>query len=150
MKSICADAGFLIGLYDATDEFHGKAKKYFSDFFDSTRNRLIVPWPVLYEAVSTRMVRNKAALTLLESDWKLLSVQRRLELISDTSYRDNLLDECFDELGRPQRQYRSLSLVDRVIRKMLSDANLRIAAFLTFNPKDFSDVCRTSRCELHS
>ena len=150
MKAICVDTGFLIGLYDNTDSFHARAKKHFSDFFDAGTNHLLIPWPVLYEAVSTRMVKNKRGMALLESDWKLLSIQRRLDLLPDLPYRDRTIDECFEELGKPLAQYRNLSAVDRVIRNMLSDTKLRIHAFVTFNPKDFGDVCRKFGCELHS
>jgi predicted nucleic acid-binding protein len=148
VKAICADTGFLIGLYDPTDEFHSKAKKYFLDFFDSGPNHLLIPWPVVYETVSTRMVKNKSGMALLQGDWKRLSAQRRLDLISDGRYRDNVVDECFEELGKPQTHYRNLSAVDRVIRKMLSDKSLRVSALLTFNPKDFIDICRAVSCEL--
>jgi hypothetical protein len=52
------------------------------------------------------------------------------------------MDECFDELAKPHAQARSLSLVDRVLRRALSDVNLRIEALITFNPADFADVCQ--------
>ena len=149
MKSISVDAGFLIGLYDESDQFHLKAAEYFLSFFDSTRNRLLIPWPVLYETVSTRMVKNRKGLALLERDWKLLRGQGRLELLPDTQFRDAAIDECFEELGKPNPHYRSLSAVDRVLRKMLSDVNIQIHAFVTFNPKDFRDVCIRFGCELH-
>ncbi len=151
MKSICVDAGFLIGLYDESDERHEKATGYFLSFFDSTRNRLLVPWPILYETVSTRMARkNTKGMKRLEQDWKRLSAQRRLHLLSDAQFRDEAIDECFKELGKPLQQYRDLSLVDRVLRKILSERNLRIHAFVTFNPKDFHDVCGKFGCEIHS
>jgi predicted nucleic acid-binding protein len=150
MKAICVDTGFLIGLYDDTDDFHAQAQKYFSDFFGTGTNHLLIPWPILYEAISTRMVKNKKGMALLNVDWKRLSIQRRLDLLPDVPYRDRTIDDCFDELGKPLPQYRNLSAVDRVIRNMLSDTNLRIHAFVTFNPKDFSDVCRKVGCELHS
>jgi predicted nucleic acid-binding protein len=150
MKAICVDTGFLIGLYDDTDSFHAKAKKYFSDFFDTGSNHLLIPWPVLYEAISTRMVKNKKGMTHLQGDWKRFSIERRLDLLSDLPYREGTIDECFYELGKPLPQCRNLSAADRVIRNMLSDKNLRIHAFVTFNPKDFNDVCATFGCEMHS
>jgi predicted nucleic acid-binding protein len=150
MKSICVDTGFLIGLYDETDSCHAQAKKYFLDYFGAGNNHLLIPWPVLYEAVSTRMVKNKKRLGLLESDWKRFLIQRRLDLISDLPYRERAIGECFEELGKPLVQYRNLSAADRVIRNMLSDKDLRIHAFVTFNPKDFNDVCRKFGCEMHS
>src|ERR1700722_7612659 len=149
MRAICVDTGFLIGLYDLSDDFHDKAKKHFLDLLDSSPNHLLIPRPVLYETVSTRMVKNRPGLTQMQNDWKRLLVQRRLNLVSDVSYRETLADECFNELTRPTEQYRNLSAVDRIIRRMLSDNNLRISAFLTFNPKDFSDVCRAIDCELY-
>jgi hypothetical protein len=36
---------------------------------------------------------------------------------------------------------RPLSLVDTVIREMLSDESLKIDYLITFNIKDFIDVC---------
>jgi predicted nucleic acid-binding protein len=136
------DAGFLIGLYDESDQYHEKAMAYFLDFFDSTQNRLLVAWPILYETVSTRMARkNTKGIKQLEQDWKRLSAESRLHLLSDAEFRDEAIDECFKELGKPPQQYRDLSLVDRVLRKILSEQNLRIHAFVTFNPRDFHDVC---------
>ncbi len=148
MRAICVDSGFLIGLYDRTDEFHDIASKYFDEFFGAGGNRLLVPWPILYEAISTRMVKNKEGLTRLERDWKRLAIQRRLDLLSDEPFRDTVINECFEELGKPLPQYRKLSAVDRVVRRMLSDNNLRIHAFVTFNPGDFVDVCTKHRREM--
>jgi len=149
MKSICVDAGFLIGLYDERDEHHQQAQQYFLSFFESTPNRMLIPWPILYETLSTRMVRNRKAMVLLEKDWKRLALQRRLELLSDVELREGIVDECFDQLRNPSLQYRSLSAVDRILRKVVADTNLRIHALLTFNPRDFRDVCERSRCEMH-
>lgn len=141
MKAICVDTGFLIGLYDTNDEFHNIASRYFGEFFDTGTNRLLIPWPILYEAISTRMAKNRVGLARLDKDWKRLAVQRRLDVLSDEPFRERAIDECFDELGKPAPHYRSLSVVDRVVRRMLSDTDLRIHAFVTFNPKDFVDVC---------
>ncbi|MGA8874353.1 MAG: hypothetical protein WB555_02415 [Candidatus Korobacteraceae bacterium] len=81
-------------------------------------------------------------MSLLEQDWKRLLRQERLALLSDLAFRDGAIDECFDELTKPKPHARSLSLVDRVIRRMLSDRNLRLEALITFNPGDFVDVCQ--------
>jgi predicted nucleic acid-binding protein len=142
MSDICIDTGFLLGLYVESDAYHEPAQRCFSDYFELTANRLIVPWPILYETISTRLSRNRPAMILLELDWKRLLRQQRLELLSDSPFRDGAIDECFDELARPRLHARNLSLVDRVIRRMLADTNLRLEAFVTFNPGDFVDVCR--------
>ena len=150
VNDICADASFLIGLYDERDHFHDRARDHFLRYFPKGNNRLIIPWPIVYEAVSTRMVKNKTGMLLLERDWALLSKQNQLYLLSDLSFRDGIVDECFDELRKPPVHYRRLSAVDRVIRRILSDSNIQITAFLTFNPRDFVDVCKAFRRELLS
>ena len=96
MSDICADASFLIGLYDERDGFHNQARAYFLRYFPKGGNRLIIPWPIVYETVSTRMVKNKKGMLLLEKDWKLLSSQQQLHLLSDLPFREGVVDECFD------------------------------------------------------
>jgi predicted nucleic acid-binding protein len=142
MMTICADAGFLIGVYDQRDERHDQAVQDFIRLFGTGMNRLLIPWPILYETVSTRMTRNFRGLALMERDWKRLQTLSQIELIPDGSFREGVLDECFEELRKPLQHYRSLSAADRVVRRMLSDVNLRIQGFITYNPEDFTDVCR--------
>src|SRR5689334_6380327 len=142
MKLLCVDSGFLIGLYDETDQYHRKAKQYFSDFFSIGPNKLVIPWPTIYEALATRMVRNRIRLGVLHKDWKYLQSHQRMTLLDDSPFRDRAIDECFAEVVKPAQHYRALSLADRVIRSILSDIDTRIDFFITFNPGDFADVCR--------
>ncbi len=144
MSEILVDTGFLLGLYNSRDQYHERARKYFLEYFGTTGNRLIICWPILYEAVSTQLVKNRPAMFLMRTDWIRLASQKRLELLSDLPFRDRVLDECFEELRKPFPQSRNLSVVDRVIRRVLSDRSMRIDAFVTFNPRDFVDVCKTS------
>jgi predicted nucleic acid-binding protein len=150
MKDIYVDAGFLIGLYDEEDEFHEKAAHYFLSMFETANNCLVIPWPILYETVRTRAVKNRNAMLLLERYWKFLLRHKRLTLISDVPFREDVVDECFSELTKPDRQRRNLSLADRVIRRMLLDKSVHIDAFITFNPKDFADACRAAQREMLS
>jgi predicted nucleic acid-binding protein len=142
MRLVCVDACFLIGLYDERDEHHTKAKDCFIRFFDIGNNHMAVPWPILYETVSTQLVKDRSRMLRLESDWKKLSVRNRLELISDLPYRERVIEDCFRELGKPPGRYWRLSAADRVIRNILADRSVRISAFLTFNRGDFADVCK--------
>ena len=150
MSDICVDASFLIGLYDETDDFHVQAQDYFLRYFPNGGNRLIVPWPIIYETVSTKLVKNRERMWALERDWTLLKSQHQLHLLSDLEFREGVVDDCFDELKKPPVHYRKLSAVDRVLRGILSDPNIQIRAFLTFNPKDFVDVCKAFRREMLS
>ena len=145
MKTVCIDAGFLIALYDETDEYHSRAKDYFVQYFDIVQNQLLVPWPILYETVSTRMVRHRKRMDMLKKDWETLEKQRRLVLLDDLPFRVKAIDECFEESRKDPRRYRALSLVDRVIRNMLSEVNIKIDVFITFNVGDFIDVCKRFR-----
>ena len=150
MKSVCVDASFLIALYDESDRHHSQAENYFTQYLDNVQNRLVIPWPILYETVSTRMIKNQKRMGTLKKDWETLEKKRRLVLLNDLPFRVKAIDECFKESQKPPRQYRRLSLVDRVIRNMLSEVNIKIDVFLTFDLKDFIDVCKKIRCEIPS
>ena len=97
MKVICADSGFLIGLYDTRDQYHVEAAAHFARLFEGEGNHLVVPWPVVYETFCTRMIRNRGALALLQRDWKRLASERRLQLLPDGPYRDGVVDDCFEQ-----------------------------------------------------
>lgn len=150
MSDICVDTGFLLGLYVESDQYHLRAQRYSSEYFESAPNRLVIPWPILYETVSTRLVKDRRAMNLMETHWRRLLQQRRLQLFSDLAFRDEVMDECFNELRKAVAIARNLSLVDRVIRRALSDVNVRIDALITFNPGDFADVCREYRRQMLS
>ena len=129
--NICVDAGFLIGLYDYKDEYHDQAVTHFTNLLGSSSNRLVTPWPILYETVSTRMARSRKGLMLFERDWRRLLRQQRIELLSDLPFGEGVVEECFE--GLEMSRYRALSAADRVVRKMLADTGPRIDAFVTFN-----------------
>jgi len=150
VKKVCADAGFIIALWDERDPYHLQAARHYRDYFQDKENCLLLPWPILYESVRTRTVKNRSTMLALERDWRLLERQRRLELLDDHPYRDSAVRECFEEVARSREHYRPLSLADRVIRGMLADPNLRIDLFITFNQGDFSDICRTTRRKMLS
>jgi len=142
---ICVDSGFLIALYDETDEHHEKAKGFFVPHFTDSRDELLVPWPVLYETVSTRMTRHRRRMDSLNRDWKYLHSRKQLILLDDKDFRAVALDECINEVTKPAQRYRTLSLADRVIRGILSDISIKIDYFITYNRADFVDICRKYR-----
>ena len=145
MTDVCIDTGFLIGLYQPNHDFHPRAQEYFDRFFARGGNRMLVPWPIVYETFSSRTVRNQEGLTVLSSDWRRLQNRGQLRLLDDLPFRKRVIDECFDELRKPPKIRKHLSAVDRVIREILSDRNLKISALITFNPRDFEDVCERFR-----
>ena len=139
---ICVDSGFLIGLCNAKDQHHSNAADRFSDLFETNRHTLVVPWPILYETIRTGTVRDRNAMSQFERLWNFMARWSLLELVSDSPYREGVIDACFAELGKPENRRRSLSAVDRVIRNILADEAMKIDGFLTFNTRDFVDVCR--------
>ncbi len=140
MSRVCVDSGFLIGLYDERDSYHRLAEQHFSTYIGPRVNQLLVPWPILYESVSTRMVSRGSRVALLEKDWKRLEAERRLVMLDDREFRQNAMEECLAEAWKTPARYRALSLTDRVLRSLLSE--IRVDVFITFNEEDFADVCR--------
>lgn len=149
MSTVCVDSGFIIALYDQRDQHHSKAKEIFKIYFNNRINKLIVPWPILYESVSTRMVRDPKRMGIFKKDWELLSQQNQLHTLDDQKFREKALRECLSEVTRGQH-YRALSLTDRVIRLILAEINIKIDIFISFNIGDFSDVCKKYRREIHN
>ncbi len=143
MSNLSVDAGFIIGLYDPRDEHHERSKILFGDLFgERGQNVAIIVWPALYESISTRFVRDMRKAQTMERDWRMLRSRHRLEFVDDQPYRDDALEDCFAGAARSHSVYRQLSLTDRVLRAVLADPNMDIDGILTFNPADFSDVCR--------
>ena len=148
MRYVCVDSGFLIGLYGDRDQYRVEASSHFSRLFGSGNNRLVIPWPILYESVSTRLAKNARGMLRLERDWKRLGRLNRLKVLPDELYRANVIQDCFEQLQTPPHLRRNLSAVDRVIRNILADPRMQISAFVTFNPGDFADVCEQFHREL--
>jgi predicted nucleic acid-binding protein len=138
---IGVDACFLIALYDRRDSLNEIATSYFADFFnEATRHSLVLPWPVLYESISTRFARRHHSHSGLRDHLHFLQRRNRLIFADDQAFRDTALSESLSsDMGTPV--YRSLSMVDRVIRLMILEETLHMEAFITFNERDFADVC---------
>lgn len=137
MARICVDAGFLIGLYDRDDQYHGVAVRQFEYLFSSTRdrNQLIAPWPILYECLGSRHAKDPRKLVLFYQRWTSLYQSAQLEFLDDSPFRDKCLAEYLGQASRP------LSFADRVLRAMIIDRHRYFDFFLTYNSGDFSDAC---------
>lgn len=144
MARICADAGFLIALYDERDSYHENASARFQAFFapDSLRNVLLAPWPILYESLNTRQARRRRTLQQLNLDWTILDRSDQLILLSDGVYREQALRDYLEVTANGSREF---SLTDRVIRAVLADKANTIDALLTYNSRDFFDICALHR-----
>ena len=140
MNNILIDTGFWIALYDKRDPYYWRA----SDLFDYLSiGQILIPYPSLYETINTRFVRNKQGL----SDFKVLISKADIHLLDDSIYKSDALDLTLNSSIFKDKHY---SLVDMVIRLMLSDNRLNINYLISFNPGDFIDICSKRRIEILS
>jgi predicted nucleic acid-binding protein len=130
------DTGFWIAVFDQGDQHHPSAVRKVDEF---SRLHYILPWPVMYETLRTRLVRQPSQVKKFESFVK----NPRAIWLDDRHYRDQALDLAFSVNGR-----RAISLVDHVLRLIIEDIRLRVRYFYTFNPNDFRDVCIKRKVEI--
>lgn len=141
---VCIDACFLIALYDRGDQHHEIASRHFVSLFEgelSEGNVLVAPWPILYESLGTRQVKDHRASQRLELILGRLRPQGRLHLLDDSNYRESALTHHL-------ANRRKLSLVDRVLRAMIEETKPHFDVLLTYNTKDFQDSCAVRRMTL--
>lgn len=135
---ILADTCFWYALYTPKDPDHSTATEK-ADWLEGSD--VLFPWPCLYETLNTKFMKNDVGITRLQ---KLLK-SPRTHLIDDASYRDTALVAVTEN---PQLKKRNLSLVDMVLRLIVADPNVRVDALITFNLKDFVDICAIHRVEI--
>lgn len=134
-KKILADTGFWFALFNDDDNYRTEAIIIEEDIqFHS----LLIPWPTLYESIRTRVAKRKDNVDKLK---RYLEKSSTI-LVDDQTYRNDSLQFVLEN------NIRHFSLVDHVIRSMLADKSLRIDAFISFNPKDFYDVCDSRKIEM--
>ena len=131
-QRILVDTGVWYAMFAKSDQ-HASALEQKSEFSDSPY-RVIVPWPTTYEALRTQFVKKPLALGRFEDYLKKTNV----EFLEAECYRDDAFDETF-ELSL--RKNRPISMVDCLLRRIMSDAAVSVDGFITFNANDFSDVC---------
>ena len=150
MRRFCADTGFFFALYDRSERRHAAAEEFFAEQVEKAGNVLVLPWPIMYESLNSRFVANIPQVAAVNRHLVSLRRTNQVELLDDRRYRDRALEDCFKETGRPLRSYRVLSLVDRVIRQILTDTKVHIDGLLTYDMAGFQDVCARTRKELIS
>jgi predicted nucleic acid-binding protein len=131
MNNILIDTGFWYALYNRRDSLYGKANEIYEYL---SLGKVLVPYPSLYETINTRFAKDTQGL----NDFKLLLERDNFELLDDNDYKTDALELTFNsalDLKRP------FSLVDMIIRQMLSDEKLRVNYLISFNPGDFIDIC---------
>jgi predicted nucleic acid-binding protein len=138
MEYTLLDTGVLYGVFDNRDPRYKEANEKV-EYFDLFK--LILPWPIVYETLRTRFVRNQAALQKFEKFLKAPNII----FLDDTDYRGDALDLSLESSLRKKRP---LSMVDCLLRLVIDDPNVKIDYLLTFNPGDFIDTCNRNRVEI--
>jgi len=133
MPNTLVDTGVWLSLVDRNDNVASRAEV---DAIDDLLqgHRVVLPWPVGFETLRTKLARKRVAMQALERRLKSPLV----EWVEDQSYRVEALEMTFEAA----RRGRALSLVDCLIRLILDDVNLRIDYLATWNGRDFEDVCQ--------
>jgi predicted nucleic acid-binding protein len=131
------DTGFWIAAFDKRDNDHFRAAGLLEDLRHSI---ILMPWPIMYEVLRTRTVKRPE----MVSAFGRVLTWPKVRKIDDHGYRIRCLENTLAEAasGRP------ISLVDMVVREVLCDDQFRVSRLLTFNPRDFHDVCRDRRITL--
>ncbi len=130
MQRILIDSGFFFALVEPRDRHHYEAldRQHWLDLFPA-----VLPWPILYETVNTRLVRDPDKVVQFER----LANAPATEFVDDSPYRRAAYEDVIAraKAGHP------LSLVDAVLHAIITDPDIRVDAMLTFNLSDFGNVC---------
>ena len=135
-KNIITDTGFWIGYFEERDVHHNDALEIASLVFE---NRIICPFPSLYEFLNTRFARNSKRLW----NYEKLTMKLNFEYIYDDDYRKDILDD-FILLNKKSRP---ISLVDLIINRIIEDDKVKIDYIATFNKDDFFTACERRSVE---
>lgn len=130
--NVIIDTCFWYALFDKREEYHTEATSTFS-YIDEAK--ILIPWPCLYETINTRFIKNQNSIDQFQ---RILN-QPNVEKIDDAPYKENALAKTFILSVYKKR---NISLVDMIIRFILLDTSYKINYLVTFNQKDFNDVCR--------
>ena len=138
MKNVIIDTGFWFALFDSRDEHHRQALDVYELIKD---NNIIIPFPSLYETINTAFSEQY----LWMQKFQDIVNQPNITKIFDEQYREDALGISFYS---SLMQKRNLSLVDVIIRLILDDPTVKTDYLVTFNVKDFNDVCRKRNIEI--
>lgn len=130
-KIILTDTCFWLGLVDPKDQFHSTSLAI-AELLEG--NKILFPWPCLYETISTHLTRRREQLLYLE---EIIS-KSNIILFRDDDYKEEALKQVFLFNRTGGFTY---SLTDSVIREILKDVNVKVNYLVTYNLPDFQDIC---------
>ena len=134
---VLIDSSFLFALFNERDQNHAAALKM-AEWRDIAQP--ILAWPVLYETINTRLIRRPTEL----AQFQAIARAPATILLDDTPYRTGLPAQVLAQRGATG----SRSLVDTVLCKIIEDVNVQVSAMLTFDTRDFWEICQLKGVEL--
>lgn len=134
---ILIDAGFLIALAYRQDQYHDTAIGIAKDI---VVYNILCPWPITYEILRTKHTKRFDYLQVVRN----FITSYKVTLLNDTPYRETCLNDCL----RQEMRGRGFSLVDMVLRSIINANPQDIGYLITFNDKDFVDICGQHRIEI--
>ncbi|MDR1553116.1 MAG: hypothetical protein LBS69_06610 [Prevotellaceae bacterium] len=137
MINVIVDSGFWFALYDTGDAYYTKAINIVEYL---NMSNVIIPFPTLYESINTKFMKNTVAKTEFENILK----RNNVTIVNDDSIKTDALRITFTD----ESKKRNLSLVDNIIRLILEDVSYKIDCLITFNKKDFIDICQKRNIEI--
>jgi len=144
MPNVLVDANYWIALVNDNDHHNEEALNIHKNF---NKFSLFVPWPILYETLGTKTVKNHQRVRILE---KLL-FGKNIDFIDDSPYRESALKKLYLNAWR---QIKPVSMADMVISEIISDKKIRIDYLITFDKDaikyEFELICRKRRIEIVS
>ena len=139
--SVLVDSAFFFALFHSKDNHHEEAIEKES-LLDG--NRIIVPWPILYETINSRFVTSPEMIREFEK-----IMRRPHTKLDDSKYREEAYEDTLALAKRGyKRGYGAISLVDSVLHAILKDINVRISAMLTFDDRDFRRICASRKIKI--
>jgi predicted nucleic acid-binding protein len=136
--TVLVDTGVWYAIFDSKDAYYPQGQEK-ADLLELLT--IAMPWPIAYETLCTKFVKNTLALQQFEHFLQRPNVQ----FINDEEFRDAAFQLS---LSSSLRRQRPLSMTDCLIRLMLDDNNTKIDYLATFNTRDFIDVCIRKRIEI--
>jgi predicted nucleic acid-binding protein len=138
MRYALADTGVWYAMFASDDPYAGDIDEKAEAL---ERCQVVVPWPTMYETLRTKFVKKRLALQQLRDYLK----RPRVQYLDDVPYRERALELAFSSA---LTGHRPLSMIDCLIRLIMSDARVKIDVLATFNARDFGDVCRKQGIDL--
>ena len=139
---ILVDTGVWLAIFDPTDAVRDRATV--AKHAERVQGmKVIIPWPITYETLSSKFAKNRLALQGFEKQLK----SQRVQLLDDAPYREVALKHAVDS---SLRQGRPLSLTDCLLRVLLDDLSPGLHYLATYNVRDFADVCLRNKIEILS